>query len=85
MEDFTDKFGVIKPEMLRKISEENASRDKLHMNTHIRQVALERALLEKGVLSEQDIENQLVIVVKEVAQQVADTLGIDVNDLKVGE
>lgn len=60
----------------------NISRDKLHMNTHLRQVALEKALITKGLLCEQDIEKQLVAVVQQVAQKVAAQLGIDLDDQK---
>lgn len=59
-----------------------ASRDRLHIKTHIRQVALEKALIEKGLLSLEDVEKQLVVVVQEVAKQVATEFGIDLEELK---
>ncbi len=76
-----DKQGTQKPDMSAE-SAANVSRDKLHMNTHLRQVALEKALITKGLLCEQDIEEQLVAVVQQVAQQVAAQLGIDLDDQK---
>lgn len=77
--------GSINPESLRKIADESAARDRLHMKTHLRLVSLERALIEKGLVSVEDIEAQFPIVMQELAKQLVDSFDLQSENAKKTE
>lgn len=69
-----------KTEDVKNIRKENTSRDKIAIQTLIRITALERALLKKGILSEEDLANEAAQAASELVNRIKKETSVEEMD-----